>query len=392
MRRALVERISARRQLSDAVAAAMYKVPRHVFVPTASLEEAYANDTVVTRRDDTGIATSSASAPWLVGQMLDQLQLQPGMRVLEIGAGTGYNAALIAELVGPTGHVTAVEITPDVAADARKALATIGATNVEIVCGDGEYGHPQAAAHDRIISTAGVWEIPDAWAEQLSPEGVLVAPLRMRGLTRSVAMTREAGVWRSHSTVTCGFMPIRGKGEMPERNIRPAEDLFVRFDDGQDADALALAQAAASPGRVDWSGVLIDRSLELLDFYLAELDGFCRVLASPSITERGLAEPVNDWGSMGAATDEALGYLTKRTCLDNPYLYELGVCAYGPRAAAMLADLTERVHRWDRDRESITGVRIEIHPPGQGEMADALMIADKRRSRVVVRPVRQESK
>ena len=214
-----------------------------------------------------------------------------------------------------------------------------------------------------------------------------MAPLRIRGLTRSAALTRDnVGVWRSHSVLNCGFMPIRGHGAVPERNIRLADDLTVRFDDGQDVNVDALTRAAAAPGQVAWSGVLIDRPLDLLDFYLAELDGFCRILAPATVAERGLTAPVAGWGSMGAATDHALGYLTKRTSPDNPYLHELGVCAYGPGAAAMLADLAERVDRWGRTRDSITGVRIEIHPHGQGDTAGALMAVDKRHSRVLVRP------
>lgn len=383
----MVEEINFWQPLSEPVAAAMRTVPRHLFVPDASLEEAYSNNTVVTRRDNDGIATSSATGPGLMGLMLDQLQLRPGMRVLEIGAGTGYNAALLAELVGSAGHVTAVEITPDVAEDAREALAAAGVANTEVICGDGEHGHPPNAPYDRIIATAGAWEIPGAWADQLTPKGVLVAPLRIKGLTRSVALTRDgSGVWRSHSVVNCGFMPIRGHGAVPERNIRVAEDLTVRFDDGQDVEVEALTRVAAGPGEVVWSGVLIDRPLDLLDFYLAELDGFCRILAPQSVVERGWVEPVSGWGSMGVATGHALGYLTKRTSLDNPYLDELGVCAYGPGAASMLDDLAERVDRWGRTRDSIAGVRIEIYPSGHGEVPDALMTVDKRHSRVVVRP------
>ncbi|QSB12852.1 methyltransferase, FxLD system [Natronosporangium hydrolyticum] len=387
----MVDGINSWQPLSEPVAAAMRQVPRHLFVPDASLEEAYSNSTVVTRRDQDGIATSSSTGPGLMGAMLDQLQLRPGMPVLEIGAGTGYNAALLAALVGPAGHVTAVEITPEVADDARAALTAAGVTNAEIVCGDGEYGHRPNAPYDRIIATAGAWELPQSWGDQLAEGGVLVAPLRIKGLTRSVALTRDpSGVWRSHSALNCGFMPIRGRGAMPERNIRLAEDLTVRFDDGQDVDADELRRVASPPGEVRWSRVLIDRPLDLLDLYLAELDGFCRVLASASVTERGLIEPVAGWGSMGAATRQALGYLTKRTSLDNQYLDELGVCAYGPAAASMLDQLTERVDRWRRTREAIAGVRIEIHPPGRGEVADALMTVEKRHSRVVVRP-RQES-
>ncbi|MGH3160211.1 MAG: methyltransferase, FxLD system [Streptosporangiaceae bacterium] len=384
LRGALVDQIMSWQPLPDAVAAAMRDVERHVFVLHVPLEEAYRDDTVITRRDEHGVATSSASAPWLVGLMLGQLQARPGMRVLEIGGGTGYNAALIAELVGRQGHVTAVEIAPDVAEDARKALAAAGFPSVEIICGDGEYGYEPNAPYDRIIATAGVWEIPDAWADQLTPDGILVVPLRMKGLTRAVAFRRDGRVWRSLSAHNCGFMPIRGHGQMPEHNVRVGGNLTVRFDDDRVVDAGALERVAAGPGVVEWAGVDIDEPLDLLEFFMADLDGFCRVLASASVTDRGLAEPLNGWGSMGLATADALGYLTKRTSPSNPYLWELGTCAYGPAAKKAVDELTARVRQWDRVRKSATGVIIQVYPAGQGDAAGALMSVDKRHSRLVV--------
>jgi protein-L-isoaspartate(D-aspartate) O-methyltransferase len=386
LRVAMVDQILSWQPLSAPVAAAMRKVERHLFVPHVPVEQAYVDDSVVIRRDGDGVATSSASGPWLVGRMLDQLELRPGMRVLEVGGGTGYNSALIAELVGPRGHVTTLEIAADVAADARAALATAGVTNVEVISGDGQYGHPPGAPYDRIIATAGGWEIPQAWADQLAPDGVLVVPLRMKGITRSVAFTRDDNRWRSDSVVNCGFIPMRGDGAMPERNIRVAEDIVVRLDDGHDVDAEALARAAADPGTVEWTGIHIDAPLDLLDFWLADLDGFCRVLANDTVVERGLAEPLNGWGSMGVATAEALGYLTKRTSHDNPHVLELGVCAYGPAADRTVRELTKRVHRWASTRTSVTGVRLEVHPAGEGDTTDALLTVDKRHSRVIVKP------
>lgn len=94
---------------SETIEDALRVVPRHVFVPDVPLEKAYGFDPVVTHRDAEGIAISSASAPGVVGGMLEQLDIRPGYRVLEVGAGTGYNAALLAHLVGGTGAVTTVE-------------------------------------------------------------------------------------------------------------------------------------------------------------------------------------------------------------------------------------------------------------------------------------------
>jgi protein-L-isoaspartate(D-aspartate) O-methyltransferase len=87
---------------------------------------------------------------------------------------------------------------------------------------------------------------------------------------------------------------------------------------------------------------------------------------------------------MGVATANALGYLTKRISLVNPYLWELGTCAYGPAAQETVDELSERVRRWDDARTSSTGVRIDVYPAGRGDAADALMVVDKRHSRLVV--------
>ena len=95
----MVDEIISRQRLTEPVASALRRVPRHLFVPHVPLQEAYSNSTIVTRRDKDGIATSSSTGPGLMGLMLDQLEVGPGMRVLEIGTGTGYNAALLAELV-----------------------------------------------------------------------------------------------------------------------------------------------------------------------------------------------------------------------------------------------------------------------------------------------------
>ncbi|MFC4010527.1 methyltransferase domain-containing protein, partial [Nonomuraea purpurea] len=133
------------------VEAAMRAVPRHVFVPEASLEQAYGHDSVITHRDENGRAISSASGPGVVAAMLEQLDVQPGDRVLEIGAGTGYNAALVAELSGPGGHVTAVDIGADIVAGARRGLTAAGFDRVKVVHGDGAAGHPEDAPYDRII-------------------------------------------------------------------------------------------------------------------------------------------------------------------------------------------------------------------------------------------------
>jgi len=126
-RMAMVDRLRDYRLAgSQSVEAAMRAVPRHLFVPGVTLEQAYASSVIVTHRDADGVAVSSASAPGAVAGMLDQLDVRPGHRVLEIGAGTGYNAALLAHLAGPAGAVTTIDIDEDVAAGARRGLIAAG--------------------------------------------------------------------------------------------------------------------------------------------------------------------------------------------------------------------------------------------------------------------------
>ena len=124
---------------SERVADAFRTVPRHMFVPGEPLERAYANDTVVTKRDERGAAISSVSAPWVQATMIEQARLGPGMRVLEIGSG-GCNAALMAEIVGEAGEVTTVDIDPDVTGRASGCLSEAGYARVNVVLGDAEDG------------------------------------------------------------------------------------------------------------------------------------------------------------------------------------------------------------------------------------------------------------
>src|SRR5947207_383578 len=120
LRTQMVDRIiAAGWARSERVAEAMRTVPRHLFVPDAPVQEAYDDRAVITKRAPDGTALSCASEPVIVAMMLDQLDVHPGHRILEIGAGTGYNAALLAHLVGPNGHVTTVDIDAEVTAKAR---------------------------------------------------------------------------------------------------------------------------------------------------------------------------------------------------------------------------------------------------------------------------------
>lgn len=243
---------------TPAVAEAFQAVPRHVFLPGQGVARAYADEAVPVQHVD-GTATSSASQPSMMAIMLEQLGPLPGHRVLEVGAGTGYNAALLAHLVGPSGSVVAIDIDPDLVAAARRHLRAAEVTGVEILRGDGALGHPAGAPYDRIVLTVGSAEIRPEWVEQLAPGGRLLLPLSVRGSQLSVALDLGPdGVLRSRSVRGCGFIRMRGVAARPsETEPVPGTPLGLQVWDGSSVDAGWVGAILAEPGAVRTSTVVL---------------------------------------------------------------------------------------------------------------------------------------
>jgi protein-L-isoaspartate(D-aspartate) O-methyltransferase len=264
LRAELVAGLRRRAELSDPrIEAAIGQVPRHVFVPAVTLQEAYADQAIATRYAD-GVPVSAASQPAIVATMLAQLQPPPGGTVLEIGAGTGYNAALLAHLVGPSGRVVTIDIDEQTAAQARDHLTAAGVANVEVICADGALGWPGGAPYDGIIVTAGVSDLAPAWVDQLAPAGRLVAPLSIRGVQLCVALTPVGGHLRSVAMCECGFMPLTGVMASADRRQPVPGRPGVYLDAGSAAAAHAglVAAALADPGPLADTGITAS-SLEL---------------------------------------------------------------------------------------------------------------------------------
>jgi protein-L-isoaspartate(D-aspartate) O-methyltransferase len=192
-----------------AVAEAVRRVPRHLFVPASPIAEAYQDRAIMTKTVD-GVAVSSLSQPAIITIMLEQLGVQPGMNVLEIGAGTGYNAALLAHIAGPNGQVTTIDIDDDIVQAARAHLGAAGTAGVTVVLGDGGNGMASRAPYDRVILTVAAWDISPAWLEQLAPGGLIVLPLWLGLRQFSVAFEKVCEHLESRSIRGCGFMPLRG--------------------------------------------------------------------------------------------------------------------------------------------------------------------------------------
>lgn len=373
---------------SKQVEAAMRTVPRHLFAPEAALEDAYhAYNAVITKKDEYGVATSSVSAPQIQAMMLEQAEIEPGMRVLEIGSG-GYNAALIAELVGGTGEVVTVDIDPEVTARAGRLLAETGYSRVRTVLADAEEGVPVYAPYDRILVTAGAWDIPPAWIGQLAGDGRLVVPLRMRGLTRSVAFRREGGHLTSTSALVCGFVPMQGAGAHQEQLllVRGTGEIGLRFDDGLPTEPGLLDNAVRTPRAEAWTGVVVGRQepFDTLQMYLATvLPGFCIMAVDPDL-DTGLVAPSNKWFSLAAVDGGNFAYVTTRRTADEASV-EFGVHAFGPEGPALAEAVAGQVRTWDRERRGGPGPRIDVHPAGTpDDQLPGGRVIDKRHCRITI--------
>ncbi len=157
------------------------------------------------------------SAPSMIAIMLEEARLSPGERVLEVGTGSGYHAALLAHLVGPS-NVISIERIPDLAEWGRSNLVRCGLGEVSVVAGDGSLGYPDGAPYACILATAGAPKIPKAWADQLAPHGRIVAPIGrlMHEQVLAIATKRTDGTLDVRHGTPCAFVPLFGEQAWPQ--------------------------------------------------------------------------------------------------------------------------------------------------------------------------------
>jgi protein-L-isoaspartate(D-aspartate) O-methyltransferase len=226
--------------LSDATQRAYFATPRHLFVPryrvwgshswhevrndnlAEHLATLYNDRPLILFGDDDDTIPSTISQPSFVLRMLDMLQIQPGHTIFELGAGSGWNAALLGQLVGSGGHVYSLEIIPEVARTAAETIVLLGIQNVSIINADAGEGYSSGAPYDRAIFTAGTYDLPLHFYDQLKDGGLLLIVIKNEGGGDNLFLLRKHNDhFESLESQPCGFVQLTGKYRM--ERLEPIE-------------------------------------------------------------------------------------------------------------------------------------------------------------------------
>jgi protein-L-isoaspartate(D-aspartate) O-methyltransferase len=206
-------------------------------------------------------------------------------------------------------------------------------------------------------------DIAPAWVSLLPAGGRLVLPLRVRGLTRSVAFERRDGYLIGLDYELCGFVPMRGAGQSPQRLVvlhdHENEQVALRLDDGPDADGDALAAALREPGESVWSGVLADPGTPFddLDLWLATaLSGYAVLAATRPARDAGIVVSSFPIGVSAVVGFRSFAYLQIRDISGNGTRYEFGSCGHGPAGLQAAGQMAAQMGIWDRQHRSSRAV------------------------------------
>ena len=189
------------------------KVPRENFVPPAFKDQAYHDHPLPTIRNQ------SISQPTTIMMMLQALELERGHNVFELGAGVGYQAALISTIVGESGNVVSVEVIPELVQIAKKEMNLLGITNAKILERDGSEGFSQKAPFDRIIITAACPQIPPPLIDQLANGGIIIAPVGNLDNQTMVKGVKTNGKLDLEFLGSFRFVPMKGKHGFKEVDL-----------------------------------------------------------------------------------------------------------------------------------------------------------------------------
>lgn len=189
---------------SSGLLQALSWVPRELFLPPDVQSHAYEDHPLPIGHGQT------MSAPHMVAIICEALDLGPGLRVLEVGTGSGYHAAVTSRLVAPGGRVVSVEWVPELVLEAQTHLQRAGVDTVQVIQGDGGQGHPPGSPYDRIYLTCAAPRVPPPLIDQLQEGGVLLAPLG-RDPSELVRVRKTGGVLTDEKLGPCSFVPLMGE-------------------------------------------------------------------------------------------------------------------------------------------------------------------------------------
>ncbi len=254
--------------LSELLQGALLKTPRHQFAPRfqdgspglwsdvddslliPQLDVLYADQPYPIFKNELGIVTSTISQPSLVLYMIHLLEIKPGQRVFELGGGSGWNAALMSHLVGPTGSILSYEIEDGLIANAQTALDQCGVQNVSLKSGDGTNFPVDPGSFDRGVFTASAWDLPECFFRAIKEDGLLLFVFRVSDSVDLLAALRRTGNhFTSELHFPCRFVPTTGPSEIPSEVVDQSQE--QRFSDwlgqhGEDLEDLELQIHSAS--------------------------------------------------------------------------------------------------------------------------------------------------
>jgi protein-L-isoaspartate(D-aspartate) O-methyltransferase len=364
---------------------ALGAVPRHLFLPGVPAELVYSDEAVVTKRDTDGLPLSSSSQPGLMATMLGQLNLAAGNRVLEIGAGTGYNAALIRHITGPTGIVVSIDIDQDTVDGAREHLTAAGYPDVTVLCRDGAEGAAEYAPFDRLIATVGLSDLSSAWLAQLTEDARIVAPIEVRGPMLSVAFERGEGHWASRSVLPCGFIKVRGALAGSSHDMVITDTITIHLPERRDVDVVGLASAVTS-------GIPVRAPTGIGTGTPSVMWGIYPWLCGTDPRACGLGEsgppgrlPETSRGGKGFRVWSGLVSGASLAVLAVPEDGELTAVGYGPDGGELASALAEATRAWHAaGRPATEDLHVDAYPPGAEIPPRAGMVIDRPATRFVI--------
>lgn len=362
LRQQLVASLKKRGLLdTNGVEAALLAVPRHLFLPQVSPENAYADRAVPIKWDADGLLISSASQPSMMAIMLSQAQLKAGDNVLEIGTATGYNAALMQHMVGNQGHVTSIEYDKTLADIAVKNLRRAHTSRVDVVQGDGAQGYAPRASYDAIVATVGVWDVPAAWFQQLKPRGKVIAPIVVDGVQLSAVFRPQPdGSFLSVDNRPCSFVYLQGSYAGPTfREQVGSSALYILSDQIASIDTVKLHSLLSHDHEV----CNLESVLEQTDFWY----GFqlYMMLNTPADCTFMLFATIENQTPYGLG-GRGLGLITPGSATFVPYAEKGTAHCYGGSDAYLVVQ--SLLDDWNAiQRPNTKNMQLRLIPKAQGK-------------------------